>query len=97
MAKAERHFSNPHLEGSEEATAYDEWVATRPQKVRNLIDKFPLGTIVVLDGEPHLLLGYTEAGQLMLSPMLDCANSEESFLYAGATCKYVCADHFTHH
>lgn len=69
---------------------FDEWLASRPECVRKLADRYPIGTTFDLDGELHYLLGYTENDMLIVS-LID---PSEDYDGANENKRYVCAKHF---
>jgi hypothetical protein len=45
------------------------WLKTRPASVQELAKEFPVGERYYIGGVPHHLLGYTDAGELILTPI----------------------------
>lgn len=68
----------------------DEWISSRPESVRKLIEEFPLGSVFNVKDTTLYLVGYTEDEMLIVSEI------NPSVDYEGATAnkKYLCADHF---
>lgn len=48
--------------------ALEQWIATRPQCVRDLFREFPPGSHLMLDGKDHVVFGATESDALILTP-----------------------------
>ena len=68
---------------------FNHWLKSKPRVIRQLANRFPINSQVVLDGVMHYLLGYTEDEMLIVSPVLPSQD------YDGAIeqRKYVCAHH----
>ena len=62
----------------------EEWSKTRPPIIRALAKEFPFLLVVTFGCEKHgvdghaYVIGYTEAGQLLLSPINPCKDHEAS-------------------
>lgn len=77
------------------ADSYKKWVASRPECVKKLIEKYPLETHwrFSIDDELFFLLGYTEDAKLILSRI----NSNINYEKAIEIKEYVCAEHLKNH
>ena len=67
---------------------FDDWLATRPQSVRDLAAEFPLLTEIEMpDGVTMLVIGWTENDSLVISSIdprtdYDAAYAERTYLCA---------------
>ena len=69
---------------------FDDWLATRPQSVRDLAAEFPLLTSVQMpDGKQMLVIGWTEGDSLIISPV--DPRTDYDGAYSART--YLCAAH----
>lgn len=75
--------------------SYKKWVASRPECVRRLMEKYPLETHwrFCIDDELFFLLGYTEDAKLILSRI----NPNINYKKAMEIKEYVCAEHLKNH
>jgi hypothetical protein len=81
--------ANLHDVSDEWTPEFRAWVDSRPEGVRKLCYEFPLGSIIVLDGLDHHLLGYNESDMLILSPI----DPYEDYDGANENAVYLCAEH----
>ena len=75
--------------------SYKKWVASRPDCVKKLIEKYPLETHwrFSIDDEIFFLLGYTEDAMLIISRI----NPNVDYKNAMKNKEYLCAEHLTDH
>jgi len=50
-------------------STYAEWLASRPPLVRQTLQRFPPMTLVVIDDRTHFVIGASEDGDLLISPI----------------------------
>lgn len=67
----------------------DDWLASRPDCVRQLAAEFPIGTEVHVGDVVLHVIGYTEADQVIVSPVWAADDYEESL----AQKQVLCASH----
>lgn len=70
-------------------SAFDQWLATRPESVQKLAKEFPPGTAIEVNGRKLYLLGYNENDMLIVSETWP----GEDYKKANATKEYICASH----
>lgn len=68
----------------------DAWLKTRPESVQKLAEEFPIGSVLEVEGEPWHLLGYTEADELIVSPLSPFVDYDAAY----AKRELVCAKHY---
>lgn len=67
---------------------WEQWVASRPEVVQRLIQKFPPGSRYLIEDRMHFLVGYTEGGGLLIST----TNPYEDYEKAVKTADTLCAE-----
>ena len=68
---------------------FEQWLATRPESVRELAKEFPLGLEIGVGGVTHYLIGYTEDDSLIISPIWPGDDYDAAY----EARQHVCADH----
>lgn len=71
----------------EPSTAYHEWLAARPESVKELAAEYPMGTVVAFDGRELYVIGWTEDDHCIVSPIWVEDDADASF----EAKDYVCA------
>jgi hypothetical protein len=73
-----------------ESISWEDWLATRPPKVRALAQEFPVGLVLEdEDGCQLHVIGYTEQDHLIVSPV----SPDLDYHAALASRCYLCAAH----
>lgn len=71
---------------------WKEWVAARPKELKPVIERYPSGTTIMLDGVKMWVIGYAEATdhpRLIISPVDPNVNAQ----MAEELTLYLCAHH----
>jgi hypothetical protein len=55
-----------------EDETFEEWVATRPQIIKDLAALYPPGALLLIQKKQLYVLGYTESGGLLVSETDPC-------------------------
>lgn len=66
-----------------------EWIASKPECVRKLIDEFPPFSVFALDGVTWYLIGWTESDRLIVSRV----DPHVDYETAMASREHICAQH----